>query len=83
MSLFNVRFSKFKGKEYAYLYRTEFLVQVAKDNSACIYSTMNKFIGNMEEAIKFYSEMKVEPKHKKRMVMVGDIGETVVDMERY
>lgn len=78
----NIRFTKFKNKEYAYLRDTEFLVQLGKYPQG-LYFTEFRSIGNMDEAIEVYNSISPISNHRKRIVMVGNIGETIVDVERF
>lgn len=77
-----VSIDKFKNKEYAYLHTTEFLVQVAKLTEQ-VYETKFRCSGDMKKATKHYSNMLPISNHKKRIVMVGNLGETIIDMENF
>lgn len=80
--MLDIKFSTFKNKDYAYLRDTTFLVQIGQFPKG-LYSTHYTAIGNMNEAIEVYNKLEVMPKHRKRIVMVGNIGQTVVDVEKY
>lgn len=76
-----IKVDSFKGKDYGYLNNTEFLVQVAKNNSHSTYKTTFKCWGDLVKAGKFYDNMQPIPNYKKRIVMVGNLGETIIDKE--
>ena len=80
--MIDIKFTTFKNKDYAYLRDTTFLVQIGKFPQG-LYSTHYKTIGDMTEAIEVYNKLEVMPKHRKRIVMVGNIGQTVVDVEKF
>ncbi len=77
-----VKIDLFKNKEYAYLYSTEFLVQIKHINSS-IYKTQFRSLGDMKPAIKAYNNILPIKDHKKRIIMVGNLGETVIDVENF
>ena len=77
-----VSIDKFKNKEYAYLHNTEFLVQVAELTKQT-YETKFRCSGDMKKATKHYINMLSIPNHKKRIVMVGNLGETIIDVENF
>lgn len=76
-----VKVDSFKGKEYGYLPNTEFLVQVAKNTGHSVYKTKFKCLGDLVRAGKFYEDMRPIPSYKKRIVMIGNLGETIIDKE--
>ena len=76
-----VKIDFFKGKEYGYLTNTEFLVQVAKNDGHAPYKTKFKCLGNLVKAGKVYNDLLPIPNYKKRIIMVGNLGETVIDKE--
>ena len=76
-----IRISQFKNKKYAYLYNTEFKVQVCKTRGGDYYTTFN-CSGDMDAALRAYNLIDLQLKHTKRIVMEGDLGQTVVDVEK-
>lgn len=77
----NIIITKFKNKEFAYLRDTEFLVQIG--NKTGLYSTQYTSVGNLEKAILFYNKIEPVIKHNKRIIMIGNIGQTIVDIEKF
>lgn len=75
-----IKIDKFKNQEYAYNEHTEFLVQIRKVNGG-VYKTIFNCYGNLTRAAKKYVDIYPIAEHKKRIVMVGNLGETVIDVE--
>jgi len=67
MSDIQILHVELNGKKIAYTNQTEFLVQIGKDKGS--YRTKYRFVGNLHQAVMYYSAINIGNGYKKRLLM--------------